>query len=255
MGSHTTEAIHHRSQSEGGGNDKIHKENDTANAENSNPSEDEDVLILGTPFETYILRTKGTRSNMCTHTPVGETKDKSKSPQRNPANEESSKQKGWENLRRNFEKQFSYEDSGYSGGSTQNTTDQEVKKHVSQEEFDELRKQFEEKLKQFQSVGNNTGIGSPSDTNNSSRVGSNPPNPANMAAPQRRTKVPLPTYKGKTDPDTYMQEFNNVCLANQEDTDAIKLQFFPVTLKKKTLEWYLARIIFQIGHLWDLFFL
>ena len=58
-----------------------------------------------------------------------------------------------------------------------------------------------------------------------------------MAA-QRRTKVPLPTYKGKTDPDTYMQEFNNVCLANQEDTDAIKLQLFPVTLKKRALEWY-----------------
>ena len=58
-----------------------------------------------------------------------------------------------------------------------------------------------------------------------------------MAAPQRRTKVPLPTYKGKTDPDTYMKEFNNVCLANPEDTDAIKLQLFPVTLKKRALEW------------------
>ena len=59
-----------------------------------------------------------------------------------------------------------------------------------------------------------------------------------MAAQPRRTKVPLPTYKGKTDPDTYMQKFNNVCLANQKDTDAIKLQLFPVTLKKRALEWY-----------------
>lgn len=35
-----------------------------------------------------------------------------------------------------------------------------------------------------------------------------------------------------------MQEFNNVCLANQEDANAIKIQLFPVTLKKKSLEWY-----------------
>ena len=59
-----------------------------------------------------------------------------------------------------------------------------------------------------------------------------------MATQQRRTKIPLPTYKGKTNPDTYMQEFNNVWLANQEDTNAIKLQLFPITLKKRALEWY-----------------
>ena len=59
-----------------------------------------------------------------------------------------------------------------------------------------------------------------------------------MATQHLRTKVPLPTYKGKTYPDTYMQEFNDVCLANQEDIDAIKLQLFFITLKKRALEWY-----------------
>ena len=112
-----------------------------------------------------------------------------------------------------------------------------MKKPISQEEFDELRRKFEEKLKQFQNFGNNTRISSSSNTNTFG-VENHPPNPASMAAPQRRTKVPLPTYKGKTDPDTYMHEFDNVCLANQEDTDAIKLHLFLVTLKKQALEWY-----------------
>ena len=162
-------------------------------------------------------------------------------------------------MKRNFEVQFSYEDSGFSGESTHNNnTDQEVKKPISQEEFDELRSKFEERLKQFQSLGNNAGVSPPPTNSNNSTsignnvgvspppvnnnnplgVGNNAPNVANMAALQRRTKVPLPTYKGKIDPDTYMQEFNNVCFANQEDTDAIKLQLFPVTLKKRALEWY-----------------
>src|ERR1700738_3143687 len=56
--------------------------------------------------------------------------------------------------------------------------------------------------------------------------------------PPRRGKIPLPTYKGKKDPDTYIQEYVNICHANQEGTDAEKLRLFPVTLKKKALEWY-----------------
>lgn len=59
-----------------------------------------------------------------------------------------------------------------------------------------------------------------------------------MATQPRIMKVPLPTYKGKSDPSTYMQEFNNACFANQEDTTAIKLQLFMVTLKKLAFEWY-----------------
>ena len=59
-----------------------------------------------------------------------------------------------------------------------------------------------------------------------------------MVAQPRRTKVPSPTYKGKIDLDTYIQEFNNVCPTNQEDANAIKLQLFHVTLKKRALEWY-----------------
>jgi hypothetical protein len=54
----------------------------------------------------------------------------------------------------------------------------------------------------------------------------------------RRGKIPLPTYKGKEDLDTYIQEYVNICHANQEGTDAKKLRLFPVTLKKKALEWY-----------------
>jgi hypothetical protein len=108
-----------------------------------------------------------------------------------------------------------------------------VRKPICQEEFDELRRKFEEILKQFQNLGNNIGVSPPPPNNNNPLGGgNNSPNPANMASQLQRAKVPLPTYKGKTDSSTYMQEFNNVCLANQEDTDAIKLQLFPVTLKK-----------------------
>jgi hypothetical protein len=52
----------------------------------------------------------------------------------------------------------------------------------------------------------------------------------------RRGEIPLPTYKGKEDPDTYIQEYVNICHANQEGTDGEKLRLFPVTLKKKALE-------------------
>ena len=106
----------------------------------------------------------------------------------------------------NFEKQFSYECSGFPAGSIQNNTYQEVKKCISQEEFDELRRKFEEKFKQFQNLGNNAGVSPPPPNNNNPpSVGNNPPNSAKMASQPRRMKVSLPTYKGKTDPDTFMQ--------------------------------------------------
>lgn len=44
-----------------------------------------------------------------------------------------------------------------------------------------------------------------------------------IGAMARRSKAPLPSYKGKNDPDTYLQEFNNVCTANQEAANPIKL--------------------------------
>ena len=99
VGSHTTEAIHHRSQSEGGGKDTTYKEKDIAHEDNSNQSEDEDDLILGTPLGTYVLRTKGTKNNTGTNTPDSVTRDRGKSPQWDPLNEESSKQKGWDTIR------------------------------------------------------------------------------------------------------------------------------------------------------------
>ena len=238
VGSHATETIHHRSHSEGGGKDKTYKGIESTNEEYLIKSEDEDDLILGTPLGTYVLRTKSTSNNTGTHTPIGEAQGKGKNPQKDRFVREFPNPRNWEELKRNFETQFSFEDSDFSGGSTQNNTDEEVKKPVTQEEFDELRRRFEERLQQFQNLGINTGVNPPPANNNPPGVGNNPPSAANMAAPHRRTKVPLPTYKGKTDPDTYMQEFNNVCLANQEDTDAIKLQLFPVTLKKRALEWY-----------------
>ena len=54
-----------------------------------------------------------------------------------------------------------------------------------------------------------------------------------------RSKMPLLNYKGKNDLYTYLQEFNNVCTANQEAADAIKLQLYPVTLRMKALKWYI----------------
>ena len=55
----------------------------------------------------------------------------------------------------------------------------------------------------------------------------------------RRGKIPLPTYKGKENPVAYIQIYVNMCHANQEGTNAEKLRLFPVTLKKKALEWYI----------------
>ena len=147
VGSHTTEATHHRSQSEGGSNNKAYKGHDTTVEDKLIQSEDEDDLILGTPLGTYILRTKGTKNNTGTHTPVGKTWDKGITPQGIIVDEEFSRQRNWEDLKRNFEEQFSYEDSGFSGGSTQNNTDQKVKRPITQEEFDELKRKSEEKLK------------------------------------------------------------------------------------------------------------
>jgi hypothetical protein len=142
------------------------------------------------------LRTKGTNENTCTHTPVSGAQDKGKTHQRNTTDGNLFNQRNWEKLKRTFEEQFSYEDFGFSGGSTQNQRDQEAKRSFSQGEFDELRRKFDERLKQFQDFGNNLNPRvnpPPSNNNNSHGVGNNPPNPANMVAQPRRTKVPLPT--------------------------------------------------------------
>ena len=88
IGSHTTEASHHRSQSEGGNNDKTYKGHNPTTEDTLTQSEDEDDLILGTPLGTYILRTKGTKENIGTHlpndnkgkTPQGNTSEKKNSP-------------------------------------------------------------------------------------------------------------------------------------------------------------------------------
>ena len=81
VGSHTPKPIHHRSQSEGGGNGETSKGHEDLNKENLNQEEseeDEDELIIGTPLGTYVLRTKGTKGNTDTHTSVGVTQDKGK---------------------------------------------------------------------------------------------------------------------------------------------------------------------------------
>ena len=44
---------------------------------------DEDDLIIGTPFGTYVLRAKGTSETTGTHTPGSGAQDKDKTPQRN----------------------------------------------------------------------------------------------------------------------------------------------------------------------------
>ena len=74
VGSHTTQPIHHRSQSEGGSNDRTYKGDEVTNEDNlaQEGSKDEDDLILGTPLGTYVLRTKGIGKNTSTHTPVSE---------------------------------------------------------------------------------------------------------------------------------------------------------------------------------------
>ena len=164
-------------------------------------------MILETPLRTYVFRTKGTSDNTSTNTLGCGVQDKGKTPQGNTTKEKLSTQRNWEELKKNFEEHFSYKDSGFSGGSTQNNSNQGVKKRISQEKFDE-------RTKQFQDLGDNTKVNPPSNNNNPLGVGNNPPNAANMAVQHRRTKVPFPIYKGKTDSNTYMQEFNNVCLAN-----------------------------------------
>ena len=141
------------------------------------------------------------------------TWDKGKTPQRNTINRELPNPRSWEGLKRNVETQFSYGYSGFSGGSIQNNTDQEVKKPVSQEEFDELGRKFEERIKQFQNLRNNTEV-SPllANNNHPPSVGGNPPNAANMATPHRRAKVPLPTYVGKTYLDIYIYICKNLTM-------------------------------------------
>lgn len=51
--------------------------------------------------------------------------------------------------------------------------------------------------------------------------------------------------KGKGDPNTYIQEYVNICHANQEGTNVEKLRLFLVTLKMKALEWYTQ---FPVNH-------
>jgi hypothetical protein len=146
VGSHTTKPIHHRSQSEGGGNNRTYQKEEKPIEDNLAQSEDEDDLIIGTPFGTYVLRTKGTGVNTGTHTPEGGAQGKGKNPQED-ATEDLLNQRDWEGLKKKIEAQFSFEDSSFSGGSTQNNTDQGVKRPINQEEFDELRRRFEERLK------------------------------------------------------------------------------------------------------------
>ena len=64
-----------------------------------------------------------------------------------------------------------------------------------------------------------------------------------MPLAPRRGKIPLPTYKKKTDPNTYIQIYVNICQANQEGTDAEKSNFFLVILKKKGI-----RMVHSIFH-------
>ena len=84
VGSHTTKPIHHRSQSEGGSNDRTYKGDKDTNEDNSlqGESEDEDDLIIGTPLGTYVLRTKGKSENTRMHTPESGVQDKGKTHQR-----------------------------------------------------------------------------------------------------------------------------------------------------------------------------
>jgi hypothetical protein len=53
-------------------------------------------------------------------------KVKIKNHQEDATKEDIFNQKDWEGLKKNFEAQFSFEDTGFSGGSTQNNTDQGV---------------------------------------------------------------------------------------------------------------------------------
>ena len=108
VGSHTTQPIHHRNQSERGGNDRTYKGDKDTNEDNlaqEESEEDEDDLIISTPLGTYVLRTKGTCKNTGTHTPVGRAQDKTH--QGITAEESLFNQRSWETLKRNFEEQFS----------------------------------------------------------------------------------------------------------------------------------------------------
>ena len=196
IGTHTIKTNHQRSQSKGGNSSKTYKEDEEINNEHlaQKESESEDDLIIGTPLGTYVLRTKDTRGNTGTHTPLDKAQDETH--QGNTANENLVNQRSWEKLKRNFEEQFSYKDSGFSGGSAQNNTDQEVKKPISQEEFDKLRRKFEERLKQFQNLGINTRVSPPPHNNNNPvGVGNNPPNSANLAAQHEEQRFPYQPIK------------------------------------------------------------
>ena len=146
VGSHTTKPIHQKNQSEGGGNDRTYKGKNDTNEVNLAQSEDEDDLILGTPLGAYVLRTKGTGEDIGTHTLEGGARGKGKIHQGSTTNEDLLNQRSWEELKKIFEEQFSYEDSGFSGGSTHNNTDQEVRKPISQEKFDALKRNLKRDL-------------------------------------------------------------------------------------------------------------
>ena len=141
IGSHTTQPIHHRSQSEEG-NDQIYKGDKDTNEDNvaQKGSEDKDDLILRTHLGTYVLRTKGTGKSTGTHTPVSGVRDKGKTYQGSATKEDFLNPKNWEKVKKKFEEQFTYKDSGFSGGSTQNQMHQEIKRPISQEEFDKKLK-------------------------------------------------------------------------------------------------------------------
>ena len=59
-------------------------------------------MFLDIPLGTYVLKTKNTRNNTGTHTPIDESHDKGKF----PVQRELSNQKNWEKLKRDFEEQF-----------------------------------------------------------------------------------------------------------------------------------------------------
>ena len=98
VGSHTTKPIHHRSQSERGGNDRTYKRGKDTNEDNlaQEGSDDEDDLILGTFFGTYVLRTKGINKSTDTHTPVSEAQGRGRTHQGNTAEENLFNQKNWD---------------------------------------------------------------------------------------------------------------------------------------------------------------
>lgn len=59
-----------------------------------------------------------------------------------------------------------------------------------------------------------------------------------MPTQPQRMKVPLPNYKSKIERDIYIQQFNNVFLANEKTIDVLELQIFHITLKKQACNRY-----------------